>query len=43
MHAQEQGMTLDDFIAQAASGIPLKHLPSLAEVANTAYSGLRSV
>jgi len=36
MHAQEQGMTLDEFTAQAASGIPLKHLPSLAEVANTA-------
>lgn len=36
MHAQEQGMTLDEFTAQAASSIPLKHLPSLAEVANTA-------
>lgn len=36
LHAQEQGMTLDEFTAQAASGIPLKHLPSLAEVANTA-------
>lgn len=36
MHAQEQGITLDEFTAQAASSIPLKHLPSLAEVANTA-------
>lgn len=36
MHAQEQGMTLDEFTTQAASSIPLKHLPSLAEVANTA-------
>lgn len=36
MHAQEQGMTLDEFTAQAASSIPLKHLPSLAEVANAA-------
>lgn len=36
MHAQEQGITLDEFISQVASSIPLKHLPSLAEVANTA-------
>src|SRR5690606_31788792 len=36
MHAQEQGITPDEFTAQAASSIPLKHLPSLAEVANTA-------
>lgn len=36
MHAQEQGMTLEEFTEQAASGIPLKHLPSLAEVANSA-------
>ncbi len=36
LHAQEQGMTLEEFTEQAASGIPLKHLPSLAEVANAA-------
>ena len=36
MHAQEQGMTLEEFTEQAASGIPLKHLPALAEVANAA-------
>ena len=36
LHAQEQGITLDEFIAQASSNIPLKHLPTLAEVANTA-------
>lgn len=36
MHAQEQGMTLEEFTEQAASGIPLKHLPTLAEVGNSA-------
>ena len=36
LHAQEQGITLDEFIAQASSSIPLKHLPTLVEVANTA-------
>ncbi len=36
LHAQEQGISLEAFIAQATSSIPLQHLPSLAEVANTA-------
>ncbi len=40
MHAQERGMTFEEFTEQAASGIPLKHLPSLAEVANTAVSAV---
>lgn len=35
-HAQAQGITLEEFIRQAGSGVPLQHLPSLDEVANTA-------
>lgn len=34
--AQKQGITFEEFTAQAANGIPLRHLPSLAEVANAA-------
>ncbi|MBN8636705.1 MAG: SDR family oxidoreductase [Anaerolineae bacterium] len=34
--AHEQGITFDEFCAQAANAIPLRHLPALTEVANAA-------
>jgi enoyl-[acyl-carrier-protein] reductase (NADH) len=36
LHAHNAGMSFDDFLAVAASGTMLKHLPLTAEVANVA-------
>jgi 7-alpha-hydroxysteroid dehydrogenase len=34
IHAAEQGITLEEFIRKAGSGVPLRHLSSLAEIAD---------
>ena len=34
IHAAEQGITLEEFERRAGSGTPLRHLSSLAEVAD---------
>lgn len=36
MHAAEQGMSLEAFERRAGEGAPLRHLSSLAEIADTA-------